>query len=92
MFQFYVVWHFFQLHPPVEVDEYFEAGTVSLLFLLTGVLVWFLVNHLRRKEIGLAENLTELAKARERLVQEEKLAALGGCQRRLPTRSAIPSP
>jgi len=24
--------HFFQLHPPVEVDEYFEAGTVSLLF------------------------------------------------------------
>jgi len=41
------------------------------------VLVWFLVNHLRRKEIGLAENLTELAKARERLVQEEKLAAVG---------------
>jgi signal transduction histidine kinase len=77
IFQFYVVWHFFQLHPPVEVDEYFEAGTVSLIFLLTGVLVWFLVNHLRRKETGLAENLTELAKARERLVQEEKLAAVG---------------
>jgi two-component system sensor histidine kinase HydH len=75
--QFYVVWHFFQLHPPVELDEYFEAGTISLIFLLTGVLVWFLVNHLRRKEIGLAENLTELAKARERLLQEEKLAAVG---------------
>jgi len=76
-FQFYVGWHFFQLHPPAEADEYFEAGTISLIFLLTGVLVWFLVNHLRRTEIGLAENLTELAKARERLLQEEKLAAVG---------------
>lgn len=76
-FQFYVVWHFFELHPPVEVDEYFEAGTISLIFLLTGVLVWFLVNHLRRKQIGLTENLTELAEARERLLQEEKLAAVG---------------
>src|ERR1700745_1713588 len=35
--QFYVVWHFFLLHPPAEVDEYFEAGTISLIFLLTGV-------------------------------------------------------
>lgn len=75
--QFYVVWHFFQLHPPVEADEYFEAGTVSLIFLLTGVLVWFLVNHLRRQETGLAENLLELSKARERLLEEEKLAAVG---------------
>lgn len=75
--QFYVVWHFFQLHPPVEVDEYFEAGTISLIFLLTGVLVWFLVNHLRRQEKGLAENLLELSKARERLLEEEKLAAVG---------------
>ncbi len=75
--QFYVVWRFFQLHPPAEVDEYFEAGTTSLIFLLTGVLVWFLVNHLRRKEIGLAENLLELTRTRERLLQEEKLAAVG---------------
>lgn len=75
--QFYVVWHFFQLHSPVEVDEYFEAGTTSLIFLLTGALVWFLVNHLRSKEIGLAENLLELTKTRERLLQEEKLAAVG---------------
>ncbi len=75
--QFYVVWHFFKLHPPVEADEYFEAGTTSLIFLLTGVLVWFLVNHLRRQEAGLAENLLELSKARERLLQEEKLAAVG---------------
>ncbi len=77
VFQFYVVWHYFQLHSPIEEDEYFEAGTASLIFLLTGVVVWFLVNHLRRKEIGLAENLLELSKARERLLQEEKLAAVG---------------
>jgi two-component system sensor histidine kinase PilS (NtrC family) len=41
------------------------------------VLVWFLVNHLRRQEKGLAENLLELSKARERLLEEEKLAAVG---------------
>ncbi|MGC2197253.1 MAG: HAMP domain-containing sensor histidine kinase [Terriglobales bacterium] len=76
-FQFYVVWHYFQLHSPIEEDEYFEAGTASLIFLLTGVVVWFLVNHLRRKEIGLAENLLELGKARGRLLEEEKLAAVG---------------
>lgn len=35
-----------------------------MILLLTGVLVWFLVNHLRRKEIGLAENLLELSKTR----------------------------
>jgi two-component system, NtrC family, sensor histidine kinase HydH len=75
--QFYVVWNFYQHHFPVELDEYFEAGTASLIFLLTGVLVWFLVNHLRRKEIGLAENLLDLTKTRERLLQEEKLAAVG---------------
>ncbi len=39
--------------------------------------MWFLVNHLRRKETGLAENLLELAKTRERLLEEEKLAAVG---------------
>jgi signal transduction histidine kinase len=76
-FRFYVVWHFFELHPPVEVDEYLDGGTTSLIFLLTGVLVWFLVNHLRRKETWLAENLLELSKARERLLEEEKLAAVG---------------
>src|SRR5262249_14910181 len=41
------------------------------------MLVWFLVNHLRQKEIGLAENLLEFTKTRERLLQEEKLAAVG---------------
>lgn len=37
------VWHFFRLHSPVEVDEYFEGGTTLLIFLLAGMLVWFLV-------------------------------------------------
>ena len=55
--QFYVVWNFYQHHSPVELDEYFEAGTASLIFLLTGVLVWFLVNHLRRKEIWVGREL-----------------------------------
>ena len=34
--QFFVVWRFFQLHPPAEVDEYFEAGTILIDFLADG--------------------------------------------------------
>lgn len=61
----------------MEVDERFEACTTSLIFLLTGMLLWFLANYLRPQEIGLAENLLQLIKTCERLLQEEKLAAVG---------------
>jgi two-component system sensor histidine kinase HydH len=74
---FYFVWHFFRLHPPTELGEYFEAGISSLIFAVVGALVWALVNHLRAKELHLAQNLAELQKTRERLLEEEKLAAVG---------------
>lgn len=74
---FYFVWHFFRLHPPTELGEYFEAGISSLVFAVVGLLVWALVNHLRTKERHLARNLEELEKTRERLLEEEKLAAVG---------------
>jgi len=61
----------------VDVGEYFEAGTSSLMFLLVGVVVWMLVNNLREKQGRLAENLVELEQTRERLVHEERLAAVG---------------
>jgi signal transduction histidine kinase len=71
------VWHFFHLHPPVVVGEYVEAGTVSLIYLLVGTLVWSLVHHLRSTHTSLERSLAELKQTRERLLVEEKLAAVG---------------
>jgi signal transduction histidine kinase len=74
---FWQVWWFYKKHPPVDVGEYFEAGITSLLFAIVGVLVWLLLADLRRKETRLANNVLELQQAREQLVREERLAAVG---------------
>ena len=74
---FWQVWWFYAKHPPTDVGEYFEAGIASLLFAIVGVVVWLLLADLRRKETRLANNLLELERAREQLLREEKLAAMG---------------
>jgi two-component system sensor histidine kinase HydH len=74
---FFWVWNYFRLHPPPELNEYIEAGTISLIYAIAGMLVWALVNHLRAKETDLANSLNELEQAKERLLIEEKLAAVG---------------
>lgn len=74
---FFWVWHFARFHGPVQATEYFEAGSLSLIFTVVAVLAWSLVDKLRRKEQRLRENLDELEQTRERLVSEEKLAAVG---------------
>jgi signal transduction histidine kinase len=74
---FFWVWHFAKFHPPVHVSEYFEAGVISLVYALMGLLVWLLVNQLRRDQKRLSDNFHELQNARERLLVEEKLAAVG---------------
>ncbi len=53
-----------------SVGEYLEAGAVSLIFAVVGITAWVLVNNLRERE-------TRLEHARERLVIEEKLSAVG---------------
>jgi two-component system, NtrC family, sensor histidine kinase HydH len=53
-----------------SVSKYFEAGNISLVYTLVAVLVWLLVNSLRVRE-------AELEHTRERLLVEEKLAAVG---------------
>ena len=70
-------WDYFRHHPPVDVGEYFEAGITSLMFLVVGIVVWRLVNDLQRKQTNLAQNLLELERTREQLLQEEKLSAVG---------------
>lgn len=77
VYNFVWVWQYFQRHPPIDVGEYFETGISALIFLVVGVLVWRLVNDLRAQENRLAQNLYELDHARERLLREEKLAAVG---------------
>ena len=71
------VWLFYRTHPPADLTEYFEVATVSLTFLVVSLVVWLLVSNLNREHIKLQENLTELHATRDRLAQEEKLAAVG---------------
>jgi two-component system, NtrC family, sensor histidine kinase HydH len=53
----------YRAFPPADITEYFEAATVSLLFLVVAVVVKLLVNDLHRVQ--------------DKLVAEEKLAVIG---------------
>ncbi|MGB7554192.1 MAG: HAMP domain-containing sensor histidine kinase [Candidatus Korobacteraceae bacterium] len=64
-------------HGQIQPSEYFEAGTLSLIYGFVGVLVWMLVNDLRTNQVELVRNMSELEETRERLLIEEKLAAVG---------------
>jgi signal transduction histidine kinase len=75
--EFFWVWNYFRSHPPAQLSEYMEAGTISLIDAIVGILVWTLVNHLRSKEADLTTSLVQLEQAKERLLIEEKLAAVG---------------
>jgi signal transduction histidine kinase len=74
---FWQVRWFFDKHPPLDVGEYYEAAITSVLLFIVGVLVWLLLVDLRAKEARLANNLLELGRAREKLLREERLAAVG---------------
>jgi signal transduction histidine kinase len=74
---FFWVWNFFRMHPPADLNEYVEAGVISLIYTAVGLLVWVLVNHLRAQQADLARNLLELEASRAKLLAEEKLAAVG---------------
>ena len=69
--------HYFSIHPPGRPSEYLETGMIAVIFCLTGPLVWFLVDQLKRREADLYEKMIELESTRERLLAEEKLAAVG---------------
>jgi len=71
------VWHYAQHLAGTPVDEYMEAGTVSLIDTVVGVLVWLMVKNLRQKEARLSKSLADLQNAEDRLRQEERLAAVG---------------
>ena len=74
---FFWVWHFAKFHPAAYAVEYLEAGVISLVYAIMGLLVWLLVNQLRSDQRRLAHSLADLERTRERLVVEEKLAVVG---------------
>jgi signal transduction histidine kinase len=76
-FNFVWIWAYFQTHQPYEPTELLEAAITSLTFAIVGFVVWLLVTDLRRKEERLAENILDLQRTREKLLLEEKLAAVG---------------
>jgi two-component system, NtrC family, sensor histidine kinase HydH len=76
-FTFFWIWDFYRHHPPLDIGEYYEAGITSLTFLVVAVVTWWLVNDGRVKGARLARNLQELERTREKLLQEERLAAVG---------------
>lgn len=69
--------HYFALHPPAAPDEYLEAGMFAVVISLVGVLLWVLIRILRAHQAALHRTVFDLKRARERLVEEEKLAAVG---------------
>ena len=69
--------HYARTHGSVLPSEYFEAGTISMIYAFVGILVWILVNNLRANEAELGRNLLLLQQTQERLLREEKLAAVG---------------
>jgi signal transduction histidine kinase len=71
------VWEYYRFHPSTEVSEYLEAGAVCLIYTVVGIVVWWLVKHLQENEGRLARNIEELNRTRQRLLEEEKLAAVG---------------
>lgn len=71
------LWHYFTLHPPPLGDEYLEAGMFAVVMALVGVVMWVLMRILRSHQAALTTSLSDLRSARERLINEEKLAAVG---------------
>jgi signal transduction histidine kinase len=63
--------------PQGKLMEYFEATTVALIFILVAAVVRFLARRLWNRERELKTSLAELDTARDQLVREEKLAAIG---------------
>lgn len=71
------VWLYFRWNPPASTSEYFEAANVVLFYVVVALIVWYLVHNLRREQSRLVDSLEELSRTRDRLVEKEKLAAVG---------------
>jgi signal transduction histidine kinase len=64
-------------HPPFQLGELLEATTLVLVHFIIGGLVWWLVDLLSKREEELRERLRDLEITRSKLIEGEKLAAVG---------------
>lgn len=75
---FFWIFQYYRLHGgTVKADEYVEAGAISFVYTVFGLVAWLLVRNLRRKELFLADSLEQLSRTRQHLLAEEKLAVVG---------------
>jgi len=63
--------------PPFEIGELLEATTLVLVYFIVGSLIWWLVDLLSGREEDLQRKVNDLEATRSRLIEEEKLAAVG---------------
>jgi signal transduction histidine kinase len=63
--------------PPYQLGELLEATTLVLIYFIVGPLIWWLVDVLGHREEQLRQRLQDLQQAKARLVEGEKLAAVG---------------
>ncbi len=68
---------YYAQHPPLMPREFYEAATVVLIYFVAGIVVGHLTGQLRHDRRRLRESLAELERTKDRLVQDEKLAAVG---------------
>ncbi|MGE5346247.1 MAG: sensor histidine kinase [Acidithiobacillales bacterium] len=71
------LWLFYRTHPPFRLLEFYEAAVLILMYVVAALVVGYLAGQLRRDQARLRQSLDELGQTRERLVAEEKLAAVG---------------
>ena len=71
------VWLFGRSRAQMAPSEYFESLTMALIYLVVTPVVAMLVRGLRQRELDLRRHAEELQRTRDRLVAEEKFAAIG---------------
>ncbi len=69
--------HLVFLHSPPSATEILESVMISVVYCVMGLLVWYLAHQLEIKQAKLYRNMVELEATREKLVVEERLAAIG---------------
>lgn len=76
-FGFAQVFIYFHFNPPVEDEEYFEAAEICIMFLVVACLTWLLISRVRTDRQRLAASLQALKDTQSKLVEQERIAAVG---------------
>lgn len=77
MLEFLELLIFYWRYPPAEPEHFFEMATMVLIYPVIGVVAWMLITRIRENTRRLEGTLAELRDTQDRLVDEEKHAAIG---------------